>query len=86
MTSLSLVIHASANAANSWAPSQVRVGGQNQRGGSEVTDEATSAVAALQMSVVHHANIRRTILNKQVVHTGFDTVLGGKKLALVHFH
>lgn len=57
-----LVIQASANAANSWAPSQVRVGGQNQKGGSEMTDEATSAVAALQMSVVHQANIR-TILN-----------------------
>lgn len=33
-------------------------GGQNHKGASEVTDEATPAVAALQMSVVHHANIR----------------------------
>lgn len=54
MTSLSLVIHASANAANSPAPFRAsESGGQKQKGGSEVTDEA----------VVHHANIRGTVLN-----------------------
>lgn len=60
----------------------MRVGGQNQKGGSEVTDEATSAAAALQMSVVHLSNIR-TISNEQGL--GFDTVLGGKKTCFSTF-